>query len=126
MKPTDLKETVKNKYSLIARQNSSSQGCCDTSSCCDEHEFSMIGDEYLHIEGYMPDADLGLGCGLPTEHSGIKKGDAVLDLGCGAGNDSFVARRLAGAEGRITGIDFSEDMLVKATDNLKKKRPYKH
>jgi arsenite methyltransferase len=120
MKPDRIKETVKEKYSLIARQNSNSQGCCGPSSCCGELEFSMIGDEYLHIEGYVPEADLGLGCGLPTEFSGIKPGDAVLDLGSGAGNDCFVARRLTGAEGSVTGIDFSQDMLIKANLNLEK------
>jgi arsenite methyltransferase len=120
MKPSSIKETVKEKYSLIARQKSNSQGCCGPSSCCGEPEFSMIGDEYLHIEGYVPDADLGLGCGLPTEFSGIIPGNDVLDLGSGAGNDCFVARRLTGQEGSVTGIDFSEDMLRKANLNLEK------
>ncbi len=120
MKPASIKETVKKKYSLIARNNSHSQGCCGPSSCCGELEFSMIGDEYLHIEGYVQDADLGLGCGLPTEFSGIKRGDDVLDLGSGAGNDCFIAQRLTGMEGSVTGIDFSEDMLKKANLNLEK------
>jgi len=120
MKPYSIKETVKEKYSLIARQNSNSKGCCGPSSCCGELEFNMIGDEYLHIEGYVPDADLGLGCGLPTEFSGIKAGDAVLDLGSGAGNDCFVARQLTGPEGSVTGIDFSVDMIDKANLNLEK------
>jgi arsenite methyltransferase len=120
MKPSSIKETVKEKYSLIARQKSNNQGCCGPSSCCGEPEFSMIGDEYLHIEGYVPDADLGLGCGLPTEFSGIIPGNDVLDLGSGAGNDCFVARRLTGQEGSVTGIDFSEDMLRKANLNLEK------
>ncbi len=120
MNTKDIKETVKEKYSLIARLNSGSTGCCGTTSCCDSTEFSMIGDEYLNIEGYMPDADLGLGCGLPTEFSDIRKGDAVLDLGSGAGNDCFVARQLTGEEGRVTGVDFSEEMLLKAQENLSK------
>ncbi len=120
MKTKDIKNTVREKYSLIARQSSDPQGCCNSSSCCGEPEFSMIGDEYLHIEGYIPEADLGLGCGLPTEMSGIKKGDAVLDLGSGAGNDCFVARRMTGREGSVTGIDFSYDMILKARQNLEK------
>jgi arsenite methyltransferase len=118
MNTKDIKDTVREKYSLIARQGSGPQGCCNTSSCCGELDFSMIGDEYLHIEGYMPEADLGLGCGIPTEFSGIKKGDAVLDLGSGAGNDCFVARSLTGGEGKVTGIDFSNDMVLKASQNL--------
>ena len=49
-------------------------------------------DDYDHLEGYNPDADLKLGCGLPTEFAKIEKGDYVIDLGSGAGNDCFVAR----------------------------------
>jgi SAM-dependent methyltransferase len=80
----------------------------------------MIGDEYTKVAGYIPDADLGLGCGLPTEFAGIKQGDSVLDLGSGAGNDCFVARSITGETGKVTGLDFSEEMLEKAKNNLEK------
>ncbi|MFW6289907.1 MAG: arsenite methyltransferase, partial [Mariniphaga sp.] len=79
-----------------------------------------IGDEYSNIDGYVAGADLGLGCGLPTEFAGIQPGDNVLDLGSGAGNDCFVARSLVGETGRVTGLDFSEEMLIKANNNLLK------
>ena len=66
------------------------------------------------------EADLGLGCGLPTEYAGIEKGNVVIDLGSGAGNDVFVARALVGDEGKVIGIDFTNEMLIKANTNLQK------
>ena len=122
MKAEELKWVVKEKYGSIASQSNllQQQGCCGPSGCCGELEFSMIGDEYTYVAGYNPDADLGLGCGLPTEFAGIKPGDSVLDLGSGAGNDCFVARSLTGETGKVTGLDFSEEMLEKANQNLKK------
>lgn len=118
----DIKKIVKEKYGAIAGQNNllEQQGCCGSSGCCDEPEFSMIGDEYTNVEGHLADADLGLGCGLPTEFAKIKPGDSVLDLGSGAGNDCFVARTLAGETGKITGLDFTEEMTRKAQKNLAK------
>lgn len=123
MKAEDLKGIVKEKYGLIASQSSllkQQEECCGTSGCCGELEFSMIGDEYTQVKGHNPDADLGLGCGLPTEFAGIKPGDSVLDLGSGAGNDCFVARSIVGESGHITGLDFTEEMIRKAQQNLDK------
>ena len=114
MKEPDLKLIVKEKYSKIFMQKHS---CCNTSGCCGELEFSMIGDEYKNIEGYHPDADLGLGCGIPTQFAAIKMGDHVLDLGSGAGNDCFVARAIVGETGTVTGLDFTDAMLAKAIEN---------
>jgi arsenite methyltransferase len=123
MKAEDLKLVVKEKYGSIASQSSllkQPQGCCGPSGCCGELEFSMIGDEYSSVAGYNPDADLGLGCGLPTEFAGIKPGDSVLDLGSGAGNDCFVARTIVGETGKVTGLDFTDEMIRKAQQNLVK------
>ena len=122
MKPENLKGIVKEKYGTIAGQSKllQQQGCCGPSGCCGEPVFSMMGDEYTGVEGYNPDADLGLGCGLPTEFAGIKPGDSVLDLGSGAGNDCFVARTLAGETGKVIGLDFTEEMIRKAHQNLAK------
>jgi ubiquinone/menaquinone biosynthesis C-methylase UbiE len=80
----------------------------------------MIGDEYTNVAGYNPEADLGLGCGLPTEFAGIKPSDAVLDLGSGAGNDCFIARTIVSENGKVTGLDFTEEMVQKARKNLVK------
>ena len=79
-----------------------------------------MSDDYKGIEGYFDDADLGLGCGLPTEFANIKKGDTVLDLGSGAGNDVFIARRYVGESGRVIGVDMTQDMIDKAIENCSK------
>ncbi len=119
---SDIKELVKEKYGAIAKQSFTlaSTSCCGTSSCCSELEFSMIGDEYQNIEGHNPDADLGLGCGIPTQYANLQPGESVLDLGSGAGNDCFVARSIVGENGRVTGIDFTEAMIEKARINNQK------
>jgi ubiquinone/menaquinone biosynthesis C-methylase UbiE len=80
----------------------------------------MIGDAYQAVDGYVPEADLSLGCGLPTQHAGIKKGDAVLDLGSGAGIDAFVARRIVGERGRVIGVDMTPEMIALARKNASK------
>jgi ubiquinone/menaquinone biosynthesis C-methylase UbiE len=118
MNPQDLKLIVQDKYGQIAQNNSS---CCGDSGCCDgKIDYSVFNDDYSGQEGYIKDADLGLGCGLPTEYAGIREGDHVLDLGCGAGNDCFVARTQTGENGKVTGLDFTPDMIQKATENLQK------
>jgi len=120
MKSVELKDIVKEKYGEIASQSKTQNqtSCCGSTGCCDDMDYSIFSDDYTKLEGYNPDADLGLGCGLPTEHAGLKKGDHVLDLGSGAGNDCFVARTIVGEEGHVTGIDFTEAMLDKANNNL--------
>lgn len=122
MKADDLKLIVKDKYGAIANQSKrlNQSSCCGGTSCCDDMDYSIFSDDYSALKGYNPDADLGLGCGLPTQHAGINKGDHVLDLGSGAGNDCFVARTLVGETGHVTGIDFTDAMLEKANKNLQK------
>lgn len=122
MNSTHLKLAVKEKYGAIASESVLMQkgGCCGTTGCCGELEISMIGDDYSGVAGHFAEADLGLGCGLPTQYAGIKPGDSVLDLGSGAGNDCFVARSLVGETGKVTGIDFTESMIEKAKSNLSK------
>ncbi len=107
---------VNEKYSEIARQSSS----CRCSCGCEEPDYSFIGDKYESKEGYVAEADLGLGCGIPTDFADLKKGDNVLDLGSGAGNDCFVARAEVGVSGRVVGLDFSDDMLAQARSNVHK------
>jgi hypothetical protein len=104
MNTKDLKIVVQEKYGQIAQQSliQEQTSCCGTSGCCGELEFSMIGDEYVNVKGHNADADLGLGCGIPTQFANIKEGDSVLDLGSGAGNDCFVARAIVGETGKVT------------------------
>lgn len=118
----ELKEIVKNKYSEIANQSKEQNetSCCGGTSCCSNPDYSIFSEDYKGLEGYNPDADLGLGCGIPTEFAQILKGDTVVDLGSGAGNDCFIARQLAGEDGKVIGIDMTEAMINKANENLKK------
>ena len=117
-----LKELVKEKYSQIAEQNrdQNESSCCGATSCCSTVDYTVMADDYSKMQGYVPDADLGLGCGLPTEFALIKEGDTVVDLGSGAGNDAFVARSITGEKGKVIGIDFTEKMIEKARVNATK------
>jgi SAM-dependent methyltransferase len=118
----DIKDIVKSKYNLIANQTKTrnESSCCGSTGCCDTVDYSIMSDDYTSLEGYNPDADLGLGCGLPTEHANISEGDTVLDLGSGAGNDCFVARSIVGDSGKVIGLDFAPNMLKKARENAAK------
>jgi len=113
-----LKELVKQKYSEIALQDKeTNQSSCCGSGCCSEEVYNIMSEDYQQLEGYNADADLGLGCGLPTQFAKIKKGDVVVDLGSGAGNDAFIARHETGETGKVIGIDFTPAMIDKARAN---------
>ena len=116
-----LRETVRHKYAAIAR---SARAGCGTSCCGTDApgavDYSMIGDAYDGVTGYMAEADLGLGCGLPVEHAGLKPGQTVLDLGSGAGLDVFVARNEVGGKGHVIGVDMTAEMVAKARANAEK------
>jgi arsenite methyltransferase len=118
-KNEQLKEMVKEQYSAIALQSKEQNetSCCGAGSC---GTYTIMSEDYSKLEGYNPDADLGLGCGLPTEFALIKRGDTVVDLGSGAGNDCFVARSAAGEAGQVIGIDMTEAMIEKAKTNAEK------
>ena len=114
----ELKELVRQKYSEIALQDKAdNQASCCGSGCCSTDVYNIMTDDYSNLEGYNPDADLGLGCGLPTQFAKIKKGDVVIDLGSGAGNDAFIARHETGETGKVIGIDFTPAMIERARQN---------
>src|SRR6478752_3942674 len=118
----NIKELVKQKYSAIALQDKeTNQGSCCGSGCCSSEVYTIMADDYTQLEGYNPDADLGLGCGLPTQFAKIKKGDVVIDLGSGAGNDAFIARHETGESGKVIGIDFTPAMIERARINAEKR-----
>lgn len=116
-----LKDIVREKYSQIALQDKADNAasCCG-SGCCSTEVYNIMTDDYGQVEGYVADADLGLGCGLPTQYADIKKGNVVIDLGSGAGNDAFVARNETGDTGKVIGIDFTPAMVEKARTNAEK------
>lgn len=113
----NIKEIVREKYAEIVTQGTS---CCSGTGCCENGVETVFSESYQTLEGYNPDADFGLGCGLPTEYARIQPGYTVLDLGAGAGNDVFIARQLTGAAGRVIGLDMTEAMVRKANENKAK------
>lgn len=99
------------------------EGCCGPNSSClspvpiaserlgySEEEMAMVPDG----------ANLGLGCGNPTAIASLKPGDVVLDLGSGGGFDCFLAAKKVGNDGRVIGIDMTDQMLARAQKNAKK------
>ena len=117
----EIKEMVKQKYAEIALQNqeTNASSCCGSGGCSTE-VYNIMTDDYDHLEGYNPDADLKLGCGLPTEFAKIEKGNFVVDLGSGGGNDCCEARAENGETGKVVGIDFTPEMIEKARNNADK------
>ena len=120
MKPEELKLVVKDRYAEIATSMDPASSCCGPQSTCCGQTYTVMSDDYTGLEGYAPEADLGLGCGLPTEHAGIEEGMTVLDLGSGAGNDVFIASRIVGEKGLVIGIDMTPEMLERANINKTK------
>ncbi len=115
----DVKKIVREKYGQIAKESEEPAKKL-TCSCGCKDTYTVFNENYLGKEGYDPDADLGLGCGIPTDFVAIKKGDTVIDLGSGAGNDCFVARALVGEEGKVIGIDMTKEMIELARKNAEK------
>lgn len=117
----EIKEMVRQKYSEIALQDkdTNASSCCGAGGCSTE-VYNIMSEDYVELEGYAKDADLGLGCGLPTVFAKIKEGDTVIDLGSGAGNDCFIARAETGPSGKVIGIDFTPAMIDKARGNADK------
>lgn len=112
MDANETKTLVRDKYAEIA---SGKSACCGKRTAASA--YAGVGAAYAEVEGYVNEADLGLGCGVPTELAGLAPGQTVLDLGCGAGNDVFIARRCVGDAGRVIGLDFTPEMLAKAEAN---------
>ena len=118
----ELKDIVKESYTKVADQTKgyNLSTCCGTTAVSDEN-YSIMAEDYTKMDGYNEDADLGLGCGLPTQFAKINEGDTVIDLGSGAGNDAFIARHETGATGKVLGIDFTPAMIAKARINADKR-----
>ncbi len=111
----DIKNVVREKYTEIVTRKDTS--CCKPSCCEPSEAATAFSESYEHLTGYNPDADYGLGCGLPTEYADMREGEVVLDLGSGAGNDVFIARSIVGEKGRLIGVDMTEAMVLQARKN---------
>lgn len=119
MKEEQIKDMVREKYSTIAlqTQEANAASCCGVGT---PGTYNIMSETYDTLDGYNPDADLGLGCGLPTQFAKIQPGNVVLDLGSGAGNDAFVARAETGPTGKVIGVDFTPAMIQRARQNAEK------
>lgn len=123
MKDENIKEIVKKGYARIAKQESS---CCgQANSCCGSPDTSetisrKIGYSEEEIKAAPEGANLGLGCGNPLAHASLKEGETVLDLGSGAGFDCFLAAHRVGKNGRVIGVDMTQEMVQKAKENASK------
>lgn len=117
----DIKNMVRSKYNQIALQNKEYKDTCGCGEgdCCESIDYTIFREDYSKLNGYTEEADLGLGCGVPTAFANIKPGDVVIDLGSGAGNDAFVARAIVGEEGEVIGLDFAGAMITKAKKNAR-------
>jgi SAM-dependent methyltransferase len=118
----ETRALVRERYGAIALAGES---CCGPASCgCGEEMapdgLNVIGDAYAGVAGRLAEADLNLGCGVPTRHAALRPGETVLDLGSGAGNDAFIARHEVGPEGRVLGVDMTREMVAKARGNAAK------
>ncbi len=113
-----IKDIVKEKYAEIAKKSPAAASC---SCCCpgsaDAEIYTTFSPDYSKKDGYVKEADLGLGCGIPTEAVDLKPGETVIDLGSGAGNDVFIARRIVGEKGKVIGIDMTQAMIERAQKN---------
>jgi arsenite methyltransferase len=115
LKPKEVKKTVKQAYAKIATENDTcsccSCGCSNQNSAQEISKSIGYSDNELRM---VPEANLGLGCGNPTALGNLKEGDVVLDLGSGAGFDSFLAAKKVGSSGKVIGVDMTEEMVNKA------------
>jgi len=130
-----LKALVREKYGRIAEDAPGPGGCCRPTapgSCCSPEanpsaatdysgDIAGVKDAYGKLEGHLAEADLGLGCGLPTEHAGLAPGQTVVDLGSGAGIDAFIAREAVGETGRVIGVDMTPEMIARARANAERR-----
>jgi arsenite methyltransferase len=119
MQAEKIKTEIKKSYGDIAK-GVNLEGCCSNKVCCTDEGFASMTEDYNKIEGYHKEADLSLGCGIPTEIAGIKVGDTVIDLGSGAGNDAFIAQTIVGETGKVIGIDMTPEMVIRALQNNQK------
>lgn len=114
-----LKTLVRDSYTRVAEQgyDQNAASCCGSGPQLSTVEAAVMAESYTDLRGYVPEADLGLGCGLPTQFARIQPGDVVIDLGSGAGNDAFVARHETGPTGKVIGVDFTPAMVERARRN---------
>jgi SAM-dependent methyltransferase len=120
MEDQEAKKVVRESYARVAKQN----GSCCSSMCCGTSKpkeiSKKIGYTEEELQAVPSGSNMGLGCGNPTALASIKAGETVLDLGSGGGFDCFLASNIVGLEGRVIGVDMTEEMVERARDNASK------
>ncbi|MGQ9826201.1 MAG: arsenite methyltransferase, partial [Desulfotomaculales bacterium] len=116
-----IKEIVREKYAGLARAaRTGGEGSC----CCSCPPSGCgCGADYAleDLEGLPPELlRTSLGCGNPTALAGLQPGQVVLDLGSGAGLDVFLAARRVGPQGKVYGLDMTDEMLALAEENRRR------
>lgn len=112
----ELKEKIKEIYGKIALSGNS-ESCCMPECCTDSsprQALLSVGYDKDELESIPESSILGVGCGAPLNFANIKEGETVVDLGSGAGIDAFLASKSVKDDGKVIGIDFTDDMLTKA------------
>jgi SAM-dependent methyltransferase len=123
MKKEEIKKVVREGYAKIAKQGSPC--CAPVNSCCGSTDLAQnlsksIGYTEEELKAVPEGANLGLGCGNPVALASLREGETVLDLGSGAGLDSFLAASKVGKKGRVIGVDMTPEMIDKARENARK------
>jgi SAM-dependent methyltransferase len=115
--PNQIRAVVRDRYAEVSEgQGCCAPGCCATPASPDEvaRGLGYGGEQTANVPA---GSNLGLGCGNPTAIAGLREGESVLDLGCGAGFDAFLAARAVGPQGHVIGVDMTPEMLQKARAN---------
>jgi len=119
----DRVQEVRQRYAAVAKEKDAGAGCCSPGCCAGPSPVGQgmtMRESYAGKAGYVEEADLALGCGLPTAHAALRPGETVLDLGSGAGNDVFVAAEEVGPTGQVIGVDMTPEMIELARSLAKK------
>ncbi len=119
-----IHQAVQEQYGALARnygkerqQPSNSESCCAPTCCSNDTAPASPDYSREELASVPKDAFLGAGSGNPTRHAALQPGETVMDLGAGAGMDSFLAANAVGPSGRVHGFDLTNDMLARARAN---------
>src|ERR687896_928871 len=124
----DIKKTIRKTYGKIALQENNNEsgsssccapGCCSGGGDSPSQAATVIGYEQSELESVPQASVLGVGCGAPVKFANLQKGETVVDLGSGAGIDVFLSAKRVTPEGRVIGIDMTDEMLERARRNTK-------
>lgn len=122
----EIKKMVRQRYGSIAQGRGSccapqpASGCCGTGQVYRIEKAKRIGYSPAEVESVPEGADMSLGCGNPTAVASLVEGETVLDLGSGGGFDCFLAAAKVGENGKVIGVDMTNEMVETARANARK------